>query len=297
MEQRGRMADLAWSLKKANYADETIRMVNSALRTLVTRGADLSDPETVKDIIARQSWSENRRRNVANAYNLYAKKYGIAWEKPRVSFHRKMPFMPKEDELDSLVAGSHRKLAAFLQLLKETAMRSGEATKLKWTDMDDERRIITLNTPEKGSNPRIWKISTKLVGMLSALPKKNEYIFGNPNTRCIRVSYCNTRKSISQKLQNPRLMRISFHTFRHWKTTSLYHQTKNILLVKEFLGHASLDNTLLYIQIEQAIFGLNSDDEYSVTATNSKEEIKKLLSVGFEYVCQKDDMLYFRKRK
>jgi hypothetical protein len=60
---------------------------------------------------------------------------------------------------------------------------------------------------------------------------------------------------------------------------------------------ASLDNTLLYIQVEQAIFGLNSDDEYSVQATNNKEDIKKLLSVGFEYVCQKDDLLYFRKRK
>jgi hypothetical protein len=27
------------------------------------------------------------------------------------------------------------------------------------------------------------------------------------------------------------------------------------------------------------------------------DEIKTLLEVGFEYVCQKDDMLYFRKRK
>jgi integrase len=92
-------------------------------------------------------------------------------------------------------------------------------------------------------------------------------------------------------------MRIGFHTFRHWKATSIYHQTKNILLVKEFLGHASLDNTLLYIQVEQAIFGLNSDDEYLVQASNNKEDIEKLLSVGFEYVCQKDDLLYFRKRK
>jgi len=92
-------------------------------------------------------------------------------------------------------------------------------------------------------------------------------------------------------------MRISFHTFRHWKATNLYHQTKNILLVKEFLGHASLDNTLLYIQIEQGIFGLDADDEYEVTATNNKKEIEKLLSVGFEYVCQKDAILYFRKRK
>jgi integrase len=263
----------------------------------MARGADLSDPETVKDAIARQSWSENRRRNVANAYNLYANKYGIKWEKPRTSFTRKLPFIPKEDELDSLISGSRKKLATFLQLLKETAMRSGEATKLKWTDLDEERRIIILNAPEKGSNPRIWKISIRLTGMLGSLRKTSEYIFGNPNTRSIRASFCDTRKSISQKLQNPRLQRISFHTFRHWKATSLYHQTKNILLVKEFLGHASLDNTLLYIQMEQAIFGLNGDDEFTVQATNDKEEMKKLLSVGFEYVCQKDDMLFFRKRK
>jgi hypothetical protein len=69
------------------------------------------------------------------------------------------------------------------------------------------------------------------------------------------------------------------------------------LLVKEFLGHASLDNTLLYIQMEQALFGAGSDDEFIVNATNDKEEMKKLLSVGFEYVCEKDDILYFRKRK
>jgi len=297
LEQKSRMAELAWALKKANYADETIRMVNSALRTLVARGADISNPETVKETIARQNWSENRRRNVANAYNLYANKYGIEWEKPRTSFSRKLPFIPKEDELDSLVAGSHKKLSSFLQLLKETGMRSGEATRLKWTDLDEERRVIILNKPEKGSNPRIWKISTRLLGMLESLKRKNEYIFGNPNTRAIRASFCDMRRSISQKLQNPRLMRISFHTFRHWKATNLYHQTKNILLVKEFLGHASLENTLLYIQVEQAIFGLSNDDEYEVTATNDKEDIKKLISVGFEYICQKDDILFFRKRK
>ena len=33
-------------------------------------------------------------------------------------------------------------------------MRSGEAKRLQWTNIDSERRIITLNEPEKGSNPR-----------------------------------------------------------------------------------------------------------------------------------------------
>lgn len=49
--------------------------------------------------------------------------------------------------------------------------------------------------------------------------------------------------------------------------------------------------------MEQAIFGLNSDDEYTIQATNDKEEMKKLLSVGFEYVCQKDSLAFLRKRK
>jgi hypothetical protein len=42
---------------------------------------------------------------------------------------------------------------------------------------------------------------------------------------------------------------------------------------------------------------LNGDDEFIVNATNNKEEIEKLLSVGFEYVCQRDDPPCFRKRK
>ena len=296
-EHKGRVTELAWTLKKANYAEETIRMVVSALRTLLSRGANLSDPESVKLVIATQNWSENRKRNVANAYNLYAKKYGITWDKPKTKINRIIPFIPKEEEIDALIAGSGKKLATYLQLLKETGMRSGEATRLKWTDIDEERRIMILNTPEKGSHPRIWKITAKLMNMLNALPRKNQYIFGNPNPRAIRALFCSTRKNLANKLQNPRLLKISFHTFRHWKATTLYHQTKNLLLVKQFLGHAEVDNTLLYIQIEQALYGQSNDDEFTVYGTNDKEEIKRLLTVGFDYVCQKDDILYFRKRK
>ncbi|MCL6579411.1 MAG: site-specific integrase, partial [Candidatus Bathyarchaeota archaeon] len=296
-EHKGRVTELAWTLKKANYAEETIRMVVSALRTLLSRGANLFDPESVKLVIATQNWSENRKRNVANAYNLYAKKYGITWDKPKTKINRIIPFIPKEEEIDALIAGSGKKLATYLQLLKETGMRSGEATRLKWTDIDEERRIMILNTPEKGSHPRIWKITAKLMNMLNALPRKNQYIFGNPNPRAIRALFCSTRKKLANKLQNPRLLKISFHTFRHWKATTLYHQTKNLLLVKQFLGHAEVDNTLLYIQIEQALYGQSNDDEFTVYGTNDKEEIKRLLTVGFDYVCQKDDILYFRKRK
>jgi len=38
------------------------------------------------------------------------------------------------------------------------------------------------------------------------------------------------------------------------------------------------------MQVEQAIFELSNDDEHDGTVTNDKEDIKKLISIGFEYI-------------
>jgi hypothetical protein len=98
------------------------------------------------------------------------------------------------------------------------------------------------------------------------------------------------------KRANPRLLRISFHTFRHWKATQLYHETKDPYYVKDFLGHKELRNTEIYINIERAIFE-SSSDSFTVKVTADLEEVKSLLEVGFEYVCQKDNLIFLRKRK
>ena len=42
-------------------------------------------------------------------------------------------------------------------------MRAGEAHKTKWTDIDFDTKTIRV-TPEKDSNPRIFKLSKKLLG-------------------------------------------------------------------------------------------------------------------------------------
>lgn len=131
--------------------------------------------------------------------------------------------------------------------------------------------------------------------MLAVLPKNNEKVF--PSTiSSVKTSFYHSRKLLARKLQNPRLSRITFHTFRHWKATTLYHQTKDVLYVKEFLGHKKLDTTLLYIQVEKALYK-DESDEFTVKVARNPEEIKQLLEVGFQYVCEKDGLLYFRKRK
>lgn len=127
-------------------------------------------------------------------------------------------------------------------------MRIGEARKLKWTDIDLENQHITLNNPEKKGKPRIFKISTKLTAMLNALPKEKDGPFRSNYSNLYR-DFANQRKRIAKKLQNPRLLRITFHTFRHWKATMEYHKTKDILHVMQLLGHRNIKNTLIYTQL------------------------------------------------
>ena len=296
-DTKGKLLEFAWKMKQEGYNHETIRGYNSCLRGLVERGASLGDPETVKNALAtEEKWGQNRKRNAINAYTLFLKLHGQTWTKPKCKVTRKFPFIPTEQELDALIAGSHKKNAAFAQLLKETAMRSGEAKRLEWTDMDTEKRIITLNEPEKGSNPRMWKVSTQLIEMLNALPKTCEQIFPG-SLKGMKGTFLDTRKRLAATLQNPRLLRISFHTFRHWKATMLYHQTKDPYYVQHFLGHKKLESTEIYINIEHTIFESGANDEFTVRVTDKPEEIKSLLEVGFEYVLQKDNLIFLRKRK
>lgn len=62
---------------------------------------------------------------------------------------------------------------------------------------------------------------------------------------------------------------MSLHTFRHWKATTVYHETKDLFYVKEFLGHKKLDTALVYIQLEKALYKNNSD-EFNINVARPK---------------------------
>jgi len=60
----------------------------------------------------------------------------------------KLP-IPLESEIDALIAGCSKEVACFLQLVKKTCCRAGEAGALGWMDIDPERNVITVDKPEK----------------------------------------------------------------------------------------------------------------------------------------------------
>jgi len=77
----------------------------------------------------------------------------------------------------------------------------------------------------------------------------------------------------------------------------VFNETRDILYVKEFLGHKRIDSTLIYINVERPLFYDEKPEEFHVRVAEKPEKVKGLLEVGFEYVCEKDGLLFFRKRK
>ena len=101
------------------------------------------------------------------------------------------------------------------------------------------------------------------------------------------------RKKVAHKLGNPRVLQIHCHIFRHWKATTEYTRTKDILYIQKLLGHKSLQNTLRYTQL----VALPQNEEYICKAAKNVEEAKNLIETGFEYVTDINGVKLFRKIK
>jgi site-specific recombinase XerC len=132
--------------------------------------------------------------------------------------------------------------------------------------------------------------------MLQRIPKKSDKLFNcSKNNKSAAVCLAHQRKKIALKLGNPRIAKIHFHLIRHWKATMEYHKTQNIIQVQRLLGHKSILNTQIYVNLEQAIFEAN--DEYEVKVASTIEEACKLVEAGFQYVTEMDGKKLFSKRK
>jgi len=76
-----------------------------------------------------------------------------------------------------------------------------------------------------------------------------------------------------------------------------YHRTKDILHVKQLLGHKQIQNTMVYINLENAVFNDKRNDEFAVRVAKNVTEACKLIESGFDYVTDMDGQKLFRKRK
>jgi len=287
-EAKGLLLQYELYLEKEGYGKNS-RYI-SCIRMLINSNVNMNDSEDVKRVIASKAWKNGTKMQVCYAYDALLKMLKTTWTMPKYRQEEAYPFIPDTKEIDALIlsAGSKR-MTAYLHVLRETMADPGEALRIRWTDINGN--VIMLNHPVKGHYPRPLQVSNNLISMLNSLPKTCELVFPvsyDALACCYRV----LRKRVAQKTNNPRILKITLTTFRHYGATLLYFQTKNILLVKKLLGHKKIENTMKYTQLVSF-----SDTEFEVTTAQTLEEAKQVLSAGFDYVAEKDGIMLFRKPK
>jgi integrase len=195
-----------------------------------------------------------------------------------------------------LIANSGNVMSIKLTLSKETGLRPIELCNLKVKDIDLEQRIVYPTTAKHGSS-RALKISTSLTEMLRTYLNEHKL---NPTDKLFKGDSANYgkhyrlhRNQLAERLHKPELKNIRLYDFRHYFATRLYAKTRDILLVKQQMGHKKIETTLVYTQL----LNLNEDEEYTTRTTNDLKEATKLLDNGFDYIMETDGYKVFRKRK
>ena len=161
--------------------------------------------------------------------------------------------------LDGITNEFH-KLAVLL--MYETGARVEEIRELKFSDVESSGRIkvLTLKQRKKNKIYRYLKISDKLMALILShrLNNKlndNDYILakktGAPAIARKSISYIlkyNTEKVLGKTY----LDKAHPHALRHTRAIHLLDSGMNIMLLKNFLGHSNISNTLIYLKYSNA---------------------------------------------
>jgi len=264
--------------------------------TYISKHANLNEPEQVKQFIARHQCSNAYKKNLCLAYNRYCKYYKIQWQMPKYEPEQHQIKIPTKEKLEMLIANAGRTMGTKLKISMETGLRPIELINLKVKDIDLDQRLIYPTTAKHGS-ARILKISTPLRNMIADYITRNKR---KPDDKLFKTTprgyskmFRLTRNKLADKLHEPTLKQIRLYDLRHYFATMLYHKTRDILLVKQQMGHKRIETTMIYTQLLDL-----HDDEWTCKATTNTNEAKQLIENGFEYITTTPDaIMLFRKRK
>lgn len=123
-----------------------------------------------------------------------------------------------------------------------TGLRVGDIKQIRWEDVKG-KKVFSL-TEKKTGKPRIIYINSFLFKILNN--KANQYKTG----QIVTFSTYTINKKIKLILFDHKLdfAHQSSHFLRKSFATKIYNETKDILLVKELLNHASVSTTQRYLR-------------------------------------------------
>ena len=164
------------------------------------------------------------------------------------------------EQLKTLLSGignDFHKLVVLL--LYETGARVEEARNLKFSDVENGNgrvKVLTLKQRKKNKIYRYLKISDRLLSLIlnHRLKNKledNDFILSkSPDGKAIdrkSITYI-LKYNTARLLGKESLYKAHPHALRHTRAIHLLDAGMNIMLLKNFLGHSNISNTLIYLK-------------------------------------------------
>ena len=196
--------------------------------------------------------------------------------------------------MNKIIARSGRKYSLVFSILRDTGLRPIELHRLTLKNIDLDKGVIYPETAKSG-NARALKLKKPTLAMLKGYVTEQDFDINDrmfPTTTVITHVFMRIRNRLAKRLHEPQLKKYRLYDLRHFFATMLYHRTKDILYVKEQLGHRRLESTLIYTHLIDF-----KDEDYIVRVAKTVKEACQLLESGFEYVTDMDNLKLFRKRK
>lgn len=173
-------------------------------------------------------------------------------------------FITKEEagrlfkELDRSKAKMLKFIIAALLL---TGARRGEVLKAKWSDLNLDKRIWTIEFNKTGRTRHV-PLSDGILALLEQVPRYEgcEYIFPNPKTLKPYIQIFHPWDRVRKKAGLPELR---IHDLRHSFASFLVNGGRSLYEVQKILGHTQIKTTQRYAHLSQDSLRSAAD-----TATN-----------------------------
>lgn len=126
--------------------------------------------------------------------------------------------------------GKSQRIAVMFRVAIETAMRSGELCKLRWSCTHLKRRFVEVRETKNGSD-RDVPLSTRAVELLELLPRETDLVFAVDS---------DSRDALFRKaMARTKIQDMTFHDTRHEAITRLARKL-DILDLSRMTGHRDL---------------------------------------------------------
>ncbi|MGI8504286.1 MAG: tyrosine-type recombinase/integrase [Hassallia sp.] len=170
---------------------------------------------------------------------------------PSIERTDKLPVVLNASEVKALIKVCDLlKHKLLISLCYGCGLRCAEVRTLTIADVDTERAMIHVRQG-KGKKDRMLPMGTMLARGISAYiaaEKPRTYLFEGSDGNV--YSQRGAQWAISQAVKKAGIPKeVSLHTLRHTYTTHLLEQGVNILTIKELLGHAHIDTTMVYLHL------------------------------------------------